>query len=75
MGTADLQRLAGGEGADDVGDESVGGPVSTADYIASARGGQRNAMFGIERGMKKRIAIRAEDHFRAISAGDTGPPH
>lgn len=44
--------LAGLEGAQQVGDETVGGPVPAADHIAGAGAGNRNTVVGMVGGVE-----------------------
>src|SRR3990172_837797 len=46
VGVPDEDLLAPQEGSDAIGHEAVAGPVSSADHIAGARGGDRRSMRG-----------------------------
>ena len=64
-GIADLKRLVGGEGADDIGDEAIGGPVATADDIAGAGRCDRGMVLCVVRGIEEGIASGTGDDLGA----------
>ena len=53
IGIADATSFSGGEGANDVDDETIGGPVAAADDVAGARGGDGDFVLDIFPARKK----------------------
>src|SRR5580698_9140243 len=61
--TTDAHRLAGLESTDQVGDETVLGPVAAADHVARARSGHSDTMLLQTVNWKKRTAEGRTDYF------------
>ncbi len=72
VGVADLQGLAAGEGTHDVGDETIGGPVASADHVAGASRGDGDVMLGVFRGVEEGIAPGTGDDLGAGLRGTVG---
>ena len=69
---ADTKRLAGVEGAHDVDDEAIGGPISAANDVAGAGGGDGDFVLRIFLRREKRISVGAGDKLRtglAVAVG------
>jgi hypothetical protein len=62
---ANADGLAGEEAADEVGDEAVGGPVAATDDVASAGGGDGDAVLGEFGDGEIRLAVGGGDDFGA----------